>query len=222
MGTFTVSLIMSRVDFTLLDNVEIRFEEDGVLRPLDLNEWKAYFPGCGDPKAYRRTAAGNEVVFTKTITDRLTDMIVEAGWAIQIGEWPVSEVARSLTRVHERVAMEASSLQRRFGPSAEDDDRDPPTSFLLLDFMRELNRAIAYHPHARMKVEHTTRPPSLISQTLAVGGATVGSSSLAGTPGNAQIWALTLTDIRRSYDRGEIDETQYTRIVRDFTNRNIR
>lgn len=59
----SVHLRMPTVDFETLENAEIWFMEEGILRRLNAEEWKSYFPGCDYPIAMRRRATGTEEVW---------------------------------------------------------------------------------------------------------------------------------------------------------------
>lgn len=78
-----MTLRMPVIDFEEIQGAEIWFMEEGVLRKLQLNEWKAYFPGCGDPIVMTRARRGNtEQVWQKAFPS------IHRDTAIRHGLWP--------------------------------------------------------------------------------------------------------------------------------------
>lgn len=153
MGTITVRLRRPAIDFIRLSDVEIRFEEDGALRSLSLDEWKAYFPGCSDPMVYKRVARGNEVVWWGAITDRLIQMANVAGFLFVVRDHAldmVPDITVAITTLQDG----ANRFQRQFGTTAVAEDTEPPTVWTLIQFLLQLKTNCMAFPAAIVEMEH--------------------------------------------------------------------
>lgn len=153
MGTITVRLRMPAVDYVRLSDVEIRFEEEGLLRTLSLDEWKAYFPGCGDPMVYKRVARGSEVVWWGAITDRLIEMTNAAGFLFVARDHALDMVPY-ITAAIAALQAEPNRYQNLFGPIAVAEDTEPPTVWTLIQFLLQLKTNCVAFPAATVEMEH--------------------------------------------------------------------
>jgi len=208
MGTITVKLQMPALDFVQINDVELRFTEEGRLRKLTQEEWAAYFPGCSYPKVYKRVRATsqNESVYWATITDRLLLMMNASGWHIS-GPAIGSDILSMLQNMVMFLQDRPNEIQRRFGVSAVESDTEPPTVWTLINFVLRLKNACVAFPQANVIV--TTSEPSgseLLNNSFP-------GNQAAPTPVNAQLRAMTGNEIRRAFDRGQINAEEYCRQI---------
>lgn len=153
MGTITIRLKMPAVDFVEVRDVEIRFLEDGVLRTLNLDEWKAYFPGCGNPVVMRRIATGTEEVFQKSMPDKLIRMANAAHFLFAPADRASALEQRMAEAIHV-LSLSPGDFQARYGVQATAEDAEPPTVWTLMQFLRECRGACLAFPQAAVEFHY--------------------------------------------------------------------
>lgn len=224
MGNIVFKLVMASAPFVELPSAKIYFRENGTVKALPLEEWRAYFPGCSDPFVMVQGSSGQETIWMGSITDRFRPMMNAIGWPIAVGRVSAAEALPGLCEVIEHAVTETPVLQERYRIAPEADDTEPPTIWTLLQFLAELRTKCIAHPGAALDVSITGEMS--LEDVRRQHGRTALEETLARSA-HDRVAPGTLSDrvtaLRELFDRGDIGGEQYqmmmSEIREDFARR---